>query len=184
MDRIALTGFTAFGDNGSNPTERMANHFSSLPFVNAKVIPVSYERSGREALAMDGSAIIMTGLAASRKEITLEKYAYNERRASIPDNDGVSYEGERIAEDGSDRIETTVDIEAILSLLKENGIPASISSDPGRYVCNSIYYAALYDGKRPSLFVHFPPFSAMDEDTEKKALSLILDYYSSTYLCE
>ena len=106
------------------------------------------------------------------------------RKASIPDNDGVLYEGEKIADDGEERLETEIDIVEIERRLKEEGIPVYISTDPGRYVCNNIYYTALYSRKEPSLFVHFPETRDMSEEMEEKALEIIIGYLRETYLSD
>ena len=179
MEKIALTGFTVFGSHSENPTSILAEKLGKEENVNSRVLPVSFSRAPSEAMALEGKALLMTGLAAGRKEITLERFAYNEKKASIPDNDGETGEGGKLKEGGKERLETTVDLDALLSLLVKNEIPASISTDPGRYVCNALYYSALLDGGRPSLFVHFPSLPDMSLETEERALRIILDYLSS-----
>ena len=94
------------------------------------------------------------------------------------------YEGDKIEENGEERLETEIDIIEIERRLKSGGIPASISTDPGRYVCNNIYYTALYSRKEPSLFVHFPETRDMSEEMEEKALEIIIGYLRETYLSD
>ena len=94
------------------------------------------------------------------------------------------YEGKKIADDGEERLETEIDIVEIERRLQNAGIPASISTDPGRYVCNNIYYTALYSRKEPSLFDHFPETRDMSEEMEEKALDIIIGYLRETYLSE
>ena len=180
MEKIALTGFTVFGSHDENPTSIMAQKLGKEDWINAKVLPVSFSRAPQEALELEGKCLLMTGLAAGRKEITLERFAYNEKKASIPDNDGEKAAGEKLKEGGEDMLETRVDLDSLLSILRENEIPTSISTDPGRYVCNALYYSALSDNSRPSLFVHFPSLSDMSLEKEEKAVRLILDYLLST----
>ena len=175
MDKIALTGFTAFSTHSLNPTEILVNKYKDRMDINAEVVPVSYSKSAEIAKRIEGKALLMMGLAAGRKEISLEKFAWNERKASIPDNDGVLYEGEKIADDGEERLETEIDIVEI---------ERRISTDPGRYVCNNIYYTALYSRKEPSLFVHFPETRDMSEEMEEKALEIIIGYLRETYLSD
>ena len=184
MDKIALTGFTAFSTHSLNPTEILANKYKGRRDINAEVVPVSYSKSAECAKSIEGKVLLMMGLAAGRKEISLERFAWNERKASIPDNDGVLYEGKKIADDGEERLETDIDIVEIERRLKEEGIPVYISTDPGRYVCNNIYYTALYSRKEPSLFVHFPETRDMSEEMEEKALEIIIGYLRETYLSD
>ena len=184
MEHIALTGFSLFGSHTTNPTAYLVDKFSSLPYVAARVLPVSYGKSAEAIKETKGKVLVMTGLADGRKEITLERFAYNQRKASIPDIDGVLEEGGKILENGEERLETEVDVEAIVSRLKREGIEASLSLDPGRYVCNNIYYTALYSRKEPSLFVHFPKHDDMSEEMEEKALEIIIGYLRETYLSD
>ena len=93
-----------------NPTELLVKKFSTLEDINGEVVPVSYKESAKIAREIEGEALLMMGLAAGRKEISLERFAWNERKASIPDNDGVLCNGEKIDEEGEERLETTVDI--------------------------------------------------------------------------
>ena len=184
MEHIALTGFSLFGSHTINPTAYLVDKFSSLPYVEGRVLPVSYGKSAEAIKETKGKVLVMTGLADGRKEITLERFAYNQRKASIPDIDGVLEEGGKILENGEERLETEVDVEAIVSRLKREGIEASLSLDPGRYVCNNIYYTDLSSSIRPSLFVHFPQISDMSEEMEEKALDIIIGYLRETYLSE
>lgn len=184
MDKIALTGFTVFSSHSLNPTEVLVNKFKDKDYINSEVVPVSYSKSAESAKKIEGKVLLMMGLAAGRKEISLERYAWNERKASIPDNDGVVYNGEKIEEDGEDRLETKIDILEIERRLQKEGIPVKISTDPGRYVCNNIYYTALSSSIRPSLFVHFPQISDMSEEMEEKALEIITEYLKETYLSD
>ena len=100
MDKIALTGFTAFSTHSLNPTEILVNKYKDISDINAEVVPVSYSKSAECANRIEGKVLLMMGLSAGRKEISLEKFAWNERKASIPDNHGVIYQGDIIEENG------------------------------------------------------------------------------------
>ncbi|MBQ0072108.1 MAG: pyroglutamyl-peptidase I [Spirochaetales bacterium] len=176
MKKVALTGFGVFGEHAKNPTEIIVTRLHEEGKENAKVVPVSYHRSYEEARTLEGDILLMTGLAAGRKEISLEKCAYNTMKASIPDTDGVFYEGVPILEDGKDKEETTLKLEAILEMLQKEGIPSHISEDPGRYICNNIYYRALTDGRRPALFVHIPDPKDLEIETSEKAIRLLVSF--------
>ena len=164
MEHIALTGFSLFGSHTTNPTAYLVDKFSSLPYVEGRVLPVSYGKSAEAIKETKGKVLVMTGLADGRKEIT------------------VLEEGGKILENGEERLETEVDVEAIVSKLKIEGIEASLSLDPGRYVCNNVYYTALATLPIPSLFVHFPSWKDMDREKEERALEIILDYLKNVYL--
>jgi pyroglutamyl-peptidase len=51
----------------------------------------------------------------------------------------------------------------LVHALRKDGFPAALSEDPGRYLCNAVYYWSLYDGEsdgRLVSFVHMPAFGA------------------------
>lgn len=176
MKTIAYTGFGPFGENKTNPTMELVALIEDTENVNAHVVPVSYSRSYLEAKKIDGDILLMSGLAASRKEISIEVRAYNERKASIPDNDGLSHNGDKIDDRTEEFLETTIQVEPLLKKLKDENISVELSTDPGRYVCNNIYYMALSDNTRPSLFVHFPTNETMPIEVKERALRTIIDY--------
>jgi pyroglutamyl-peptidase len=54
----------------------------------------------------------------------------------------------------------------LVRALRKDGFPAALSEDPGRYLCNAVYYWSLYDGEsdgRLVSFVHMPAFGAEAE---------------------
>ncbi len=155
MKKTVVTGFGAFGSNSSNPTERIAGILGKREDTEAYVLPVVYDRCCDSIRNGAASVFLHLGLAASRSEITVERYAYNEKKASVPDNDGISYSGEEIIPASPAVLETPFDTERIVSALNSTGIKASVSSDPGRYVCNCVYYNSLALGRK-ALFVHLP----------------------------
>ena len=82
-------------------------------------------------------------------------------------------------------------IDAILEFLKKiKGYDATISDDAGRFVCNYVYYHSLRFAKEKghkSLFVHVPPFSRINQETQMEFLASLLEaialscwYYSSS----
>jgi len=46
-----------------------------------------------------------------------------------------------------------------------------LSDDPGRYICNYVYYLSLMEGNArniPSIFIHVPPFTEISEPDQIK----------------
>lgn len=164
---VMLTGFTAFLDNKVNPTELIAEHFS--PSI---ILPVEYEKAWEKIEYLSPYVFIHMGLAQSRNVITIEKYAYNQKNSKAADNSGRIYLGEKIAPSAPERLQTPFDTEKIVEAMKEGGINASESIDPGRYVCNALYYLSLLSGSK-SIFIHFPPLEKMSLDKDIKAVEII-----------
>ncbi len=173
MEKIILTGFGIFSSNTVNPTKEIVNALSNDDGISSYILPVVYERCADKIEDTDADIYLHLGLASSRDIITVERYAYNEKRASVPDNDGLLFSGEKIRADAPDTLTTPFDAERIVSILRSTGIESSISSDPGRYVCNNIYYHSLVRGRR-ALFVHLPPFEKLTRDDGVKAVRVII----------
>lgn len=173
MEKIILTGFGVFAANTVNPTEIIVNALSHDDGISSYILPVVYDRCADAIGNTDGNIYLHLGLASSRNVITVEKYAYNEKRASSADNDGILFSGEKIRDDGPDTLTTPFDAESIVNALVSRGIESRISSDPGRYVCNNIYYHSLLRGRK-ALFVHLPPFEKLAEERALEAVKAVI----------
>lgn len=174
MKKIMLTGFEVFSTNTVNPTEVIALALSNRVDIKTKVLPVVWDECWERIKDEECDVYLLTGLASSRTTITIEKYAYNEKKASIPDNKGIIENNEKIDKDGDDRLKTTLDTNRLIELLKAEGIEAKLSEDPGRYICNNLYYHALMSGKE-ALFVHLPSLENMSLEKEKKAIEIVIN---------
>ena len=173
MKKTVVTGFGAFGSNTSNPTEKVIGVLEKREDIEAYVLPVVYDRCYSAVRNADASVFLHLGLAASRTEITVERYAYNEKKAYVPDNNGVTYNGDEIIPSFPAVLETPFDTERIINTLNSFGIKASVSTDPGRYVCNCVYYNSLAI-KRKAVFVHLPSEENLPLDKALEAVERII----------
>ena len=112
-------------------------------------------------------AIVMLGLAATRKRICLEAIAIN-----VDHEEG----GKRrpIVKRGPLALESQLPLDPLYRRLKKAGVPVAISHHAGTYVCNHLYYHALRL-KMPCVFVHVPPFRALAQARQVRAIRSILD---------
>ena len=173
--RVLVTGFDAFGGLKSNPSQTIVetlNDSIKLPgrtgeiLVDRMVLPTCCKAWTKLKRQLDGkrgvySAIIMTGVAAKRDRVSLERFALNIRDYRIEDNGGHKYEGLAIANSGPDALKTGLSIDSFSKSLTKNGAPCEVSNHAGSFICNEIYYKCLlYQGDQPSpadvLFVHLP----------------------------
>jgi pyroglutamyl-peptidase len=166
---ILLTGFEVFGDHPANPSEKLALRMDGETVgaarIVARVLPVSIAKL--EA-AIDSIlagpkpvAVVALGLAEREATIRLETAAYNELAFRIPDNDGAKRDG-KIDRDGPAWRPATLPLTAIRKALLVAGIPARLSDDPGRFLCNAALYSLLGRVKKiPCGFVHLPPTPEM-----------------------
>ena len=96
---------------------------------------------------------------ASAKCVLLEKTAFN--RAQGKDVDSQVPAGEIITEKYA--IDHALHSNLNLSLMSRNitsvtSVPVRVSTDPGRYLCNFVYFNVLFHHPNiPSVFVHVPP---------------------------
>jgi pyroglutamyl-peptidase len=176
MKKILITGFGTFLGHEVNPAEQVALALKKEHYSIA-ILPVSYAGAKSAFVKIPNlrsyDFILSLGLAAGRKYISLEQEAFNEMNAIHLDNDGIRKMGEAIIPGKEASLKTTVDVSAIHAILAEAGIPSEISSDPGRYICNEVYYLDLTSGI-PSLFVHLPSVETQSIEKDYDAVKRIL----------
>lgn len=176
--KILLTGFEKFRDNEVNPSKELVVS-SSLVSCCPLILPVSYSSARQKLLAaievINPDIVISFGLAASRKEITVEKTAFNSLKAAYPDEDGILKSGETIDESLPKTLSTSFPVMDLVNQLKDEGFVISLSEDPGRFICNEVYFTSLM--KKPqSLFIHLPTFSRSSFEEDKKLLKAVLSF--------
>ena len=194
--KILLTGFEAFGTVEENPTqvmvEQMAhnNNLSDEIELVCEILPVDYGVTGKRIRELmdvhQPDAVVMMGVAASRKEINLEYVAANCDTSASPDNSG-NKRSNRVIDPRFDyyfKRPSTLPLDYLFYELRINGIPAIRSYDAGGYLCNHVFYHAMthaledYDKPIKAGFIHVPLFDAIDKDTQIEAIHKILHVVS------
>jgi len=166
---ILVTGFEPFGGETINASWEAAQRLDGWRNGDyaavVRLLPCAYDASVRElVLAIETlrpEAILMTGQAARRSVVCVERFAHNLDAAWAPDNLGVLRRGIRISRYAPDWLEAAAPVMAIVRAIKEAGIPARASTNAGGFVCNHLYFAALEYLIRerraiPAIFVHLP----------------------------
>ena len=174
-----MTAFEPFGGETVNASWEAAKKLEGWRHGEytavARLIPCAYESSVttliREIEALRPAALLMTGQAARRGIVCVERFAHNLDDATAPDNAGVLRRALRISRAAPDWLEATAPVGTIVRGMKAAGIPARISRNAGAFVCNHLYFGALLylREKRlaiPALFVHLP---ATPEQTPRGA---------------
>lgn len=165
--KILVTGFEPFGGDRENASQEavrlLADAWSSDPQPGVELVtgtlPVAFAAAGQmlEALLAEHApdAVLAVGEAGGRTAITPERWAANEDDARIPDNAGDQPRGTAIDPTGPDRRASALDPDALVSAILQVGLPADVSEDAGRFVCNHVAY--LVAGLTvPGGFVHVP----------------------------
>lgn len=196
--KILVTGFDPFNNDTINPAyeavKKLPNKIKNVEIIKLE-IPTSFERSTivlEKAIKNYKPNIILSiGQAGGRNEITVEKIAINLMEARIKDNDGKQPLNVPIREDGETAYFSNLNVKGIVSYIKENKIPASVSYTAGTFVCNCVMYNILYliNRKYPNIkggFIHVPflpeqallksPIpSSMSLDNISKAIELAIE---------
>ncbi len=174
--RVLVAGFDAFDKLDANPSQTIVETLGTsikLPgrkdevFLDTLVLPTCCNKAwGKLKRKMDAnkneySAVILTGVAAKREKISLERFALNIRDYRIKDNGGHQYLDELIEEDAPDALKTPFSVATMSKALTKNGVVCEVSNHAGTFICNEVYYKCLryQDGQRhPAqvLFVHLP----------------------------
>jgi pyroglutamyl-peptidase len=166
---ILVTGFEPFGGESVNASWEAARRLEGWrhgdAVAAARLLPCAYEASVKDLIraieTLRPDALLMTGQAARRAVVCVERFARNLDDAAAPDNDGALRRALRISRGGPEWLEATAPVRTIARAIKEAGIPARVSRSAGGFVCNHLYFGALqYLGglKRPirAVFVHLP----------------------------
>ena len=166
---LLVTGFEPFGGETVNASWEAAQELEGWPHgeykATARLMPCAYDASVKElVLAIETlrpDALLMTGQAARRAVVCVERFARNLDDASARDNDGALRRALRIARDAPERFEARAPVKAIADAIRAAGVPARVSRNAGGFVCNHLYFGALrYLSDKgsaiPAVFVHLP----------------------------
>jgi pyroglutamyl-peptidase len=166
---ILVTGFEPFGGEAVNASWEAARKLDGWRLGEfaavARLLPCAYDASVKELVraieTLKPEAILMTGQAAQRAVVCVERFARNLDDAAAPDNLGHLRKAVAIAEGAPERLEAAAPVKAIAGAIREAGIPARVSRSAGGFVCNHLYFGALQylrDTGRatPAVFVHLP----------------------------
>lgn len=160
--RILVTAFEPFGGSPTNITHDV---LTALPCNMGKAeilkqcLPVSFQRAPimlREAIATySPDLIIMLGQCPAGENIRLERFAINMMDSTKGDNDGYIPSEETIYADQTLALQTSLPIKELVRLCTDNVQPVQVSNSAGLYVCNRVYYEALYLHQQ-AIFMHVP----------------------------
>lgn len=176
MKKILLTGFAPFQNFTSNPSElvvrKIVSDSSFRDLVDGLVLSVSYEGSFKELEKVFNperhSRVLMLGLAAGRRKISLERVALNWIESSAPDDDGKLSNARPLIAGALSALISPLPLVDWAHALDEAGIPSEVSLNAGGYVCNSLYFRTLFwlNDLKGGLFVHLPPLPSSAQDFE------------------
>lgn len=184
--KILVTGFDPFGGESINPALEAVTLLPNTingATIHTLELPTVFHKSAdvlKKAIKdIKPNAVLCVGQAGGRFAITPERVAINLDDARIPDNEHNQPIDESIQLDGENAYFTSLPVKAMVSEMKKEGIPASISNSAGTFVCNHIMYHVLYmiDREFPDLiggFMHVPYIpEQVVYKTNKPSMSLL-----------
>jgi pyroglutamyl-peptidase len=180
--RVLITGFGPFPGAPSNPTQLLVARLAkrrrpALAAIEAivHVFPTSYTAVDTQLKALAAQhqpdAIVMFGLAGRTKGLRIETLARNRTLRVFPDSDGATPKRGVISPD-AEAMRGRAPFARLAAAARATGLPARLSRDAGRYVCNYSYWRALETATHPGgpsvvAFVHVPSLRKRKERGER-----------------
>lgn len=185
---VLVTGFEPFGGQSINPSTLVANALAGKTIagrqVVAKVLPCVFGAAAtaliRTVRSLRPELVVCVGEAGGREEITIERVAINVNDARIADNAGAQPIDTPVVARGPVAYWSTLPIKSIVEAIESAGIPASVSSSAGTFVCNHVFYKLMHELRdQPATrggFVHVPflPEQATNEYADAPVMPLAM----------
>ena len=165
---IVVTGFGPFGEHSTNASWEGVRLVPELwgrrqPPVRVEQIPVQYSwvQGEEEARWREAIFTVHVGVSSRDSVVTLESQAHNTGYCT-PDTQARCPEGGCCVTGGPEVAGTCLDMARLLELVRgqagaQSGLQFQQSEDPGRFLCDFVYYRSLHSSGGRSLFVHVPP---------------------------
>jgi pyroglutamyl-peptidase len=170
--RVLLIGFGRFPGVPLNPSallvkalaRRRRPAFAEV-VRTTHVFATTYAAVNRDLptlLATGPDIILMFGLAGRRRHLCIEMRALNAASLLFPDASGYRPPQGVIAPGEPAALRGAAPFVRLLGAVRASAVPARLSRDAGRYLCNYAYWRALErsrDGRPLVQFVHIPGVS-------------------------
>ncbi|MES2923624.1 MAG: pyroglutamyl-peptidase I [Verrucomicrobiota bacterium] len=178
--KILVTAFGPFAGRSENASSLALIELKrAFPEIRSRILPVDSviapARLKQALRLIRPDALIMLGEAAGSKTIRLETTAWNQMDFRIPDIAGRQPAARAICPGSPAIHRSTLPLKKINLRLESNGHEVSLSNNPGRYLCNQVFYQSMefigiHDLACPAGFIHLP--LACDCPTERIVAAL------------
>ena len=186
---VLVTAFGPFGGRSENSSSLVVHKLRvALPEIRTRILPVDAVLAPsllRQAIRrIRPSALIMLGEAAGSAGIRLKTTAWNLKDFGIPDIAGRQPVGVPVRRGAAESMPSTLSLKVMHDRLVAMGQSVSISDDPGRYLCNQLFFTALDFLQRnemhvPAGFIHLPLESDLPTSTASEAIIEMIRLVSS-----
>jgi pyroglutamyl-peptidase len=167
--RVLLAGFGPFPGAPSNPSAALAEALARRrrPALaglvrHTHVFATTYAAVDRDVprlFADRPDVVLVFGLAGRRPHVCLETRARNAASVIFPDASGYRPASNVIEFGAPSELIGQAPFVPLLAALRAAKVPARLSRDAGRYLCNYAYWRALqqtHDGRPLVQFLHIP----------------------------
>ncbi|MFL6797678.1 MAG: pyroglutamyl-peptidase I [Xanthobacteraceae bacterium] len=170
MTAVLITGFGPFPGAPFNPTEPLVRelvrrrHPGNLRCA-AHIFDVTYDAVDRELPELiereEPDALIMFGLAMRTDHVRIETRARNSISRTLPDARGYQPVNLTIDVQAPAVLPLRTPAQRLLRAARAAQVPAALSTDAGRYLCNYLSWRAAECARRGTVrvtsFIHVPP---------------------------
>jgi pyroglutamyl-peptidase I (EC:3.4.19.3). Cysteine peptidase. MEROPS family C15 len=168
MRTVLITGFEPFDGEAVNPSWEVVSRLDNAIIGGCRVVARQLPCVFGEALielnaaidSLSPTLVLSVGQAGGRTDISVERVAINVDDARIADNRGNQPVDTPIVANGPTAWFSSLPIKAIVSALREAGIPASVSQTAGTFVCNHVMYGLMHKlsgiPEAKGGFIHIP----------------------------
>jgi len=188
MPTLLVTGFGPFPGAPYNPTVKLVRALARLrrpaladTMIVAHVFNTSYAAVDRDLPALitqhSPDALLMFGLHGRAKAIRIETRARN-ALALLPDASGQVLRRGVIAPDAPSAKRMPMPAQRLLAAACAAHVPAVLSRDAGRYLCNYLCWRAVDSGIPLAAFVHVPKVPRFARPTINRTRSAFFSVHS------
>ncbi len=197
--KILITGFGPFPGQHSNPSEKLLGWIEQQHIrpglkvqLTTELVPTSWSAveqfaSGRLA-EIDPDIALHFGVHSRAAGICVETVARN-CTCTHADASGEAAPRHCIQENAPQTLNSTIDTQILVTKLRRRGLPARSSANAGRYLCNALLFASLYQSRkraspRQTGFIHIPPLNAngVSKDALLHAVKIAIDRCVSRHI--
>ena len=149
--KILVTGFDPFGEDEINPAieavKLLDDEIAGAQIIKLEIPTVFGDCADvvHEAILKEKPDYVLNiGQAGGRFALTPERVAINFDDGRIADNKGYQPLACPIHADGQNAYFTQLPVKAMARAIREAGLPSSVSTTAGTFVCNHIMYQVQY----------------------------------------
>jgi pyroglutamyl-peptidase len=181
---LLVAGFGAFPGHAVNPAQKVVESLARRKAafglagidLHVAVLPVEYEALSpllcRLFVEKMPDAVLLLGVAARRKSLSIETVARNRVSLLRPDAAKQRAWSRFIVHGGPATLPSPCPAARLAAWARKAGVSARLSRDCGDYLCNEGFYLSLLMDRRAS-FVHLPDWRGKRLDQAARAVEVM-----------